>query len=154
MNHPLPRHRHAQRGATLIITLVMLTLITLVCVSTIRSTTIDEKMAGNTRDRDRALQAAEGVIRQCLAKVRNSTYTGPTLTPVTAPGLQNWEVDANWSNTNSIVASPTIDSTLASQPRCMVEALGAGTGSYRVTGRAVGGSSLTVVILQATYTTQ
>ena len=48
--------RKRQRGVTLIITLVMLVLVTLVIVSTVRTSTMDEKMAGNARDRDRAFQ--------------------------------------------------------------------------------------------------
>jgi type IV pilus assembly protein PilX len=142
----------SQRGATLIITLVMLVLITLLGLSAIRSTTVDEKMAGSSRDRERALQAAEAAMRYCLGQIKNSTYTGTPLVPAAISAKPHWEVATNWSNTNS---SPvTIDTTLAAQPRCMYEALGAGTGNYRITGRAVGGSTLTEVMLQATYTAE
>ncbi len=152
MKHPLHSKR-AQGGATLIITMVMLVLITMVCVSTIRTSTVDEKMAGAGRDRDKAFQAAEGAVQQCLNQLKNATYAGTPLTPAVATSLPNWEVAANWSNSNSVAIA--LDSTgLAAQPRCMFEALGAGTGSYRVTGRAVGASSLTEVVLQATYTTE
>ena len=123
-------------------------LITLLGVSAIRATTVDEKMAGSTRDRDRALQAAEAAVRQCLSQIKNSTYAGTPLAPAPITGVQNWEVAANWTNSNSSPVS--VDTELAAQPRCMYETLG--TGNYRVTGRAVGASSLTEVILQATYT--
>ena len=151
MNHLLPRQRQ-QRGATLIITLVMLVLITLVSVSTIRTSTMDEKMAGGGRDRDKALQAAEAAVQQCLTQLQSDPAAVATmLTPTTPP---HWE--AAWDNTNSV--EMTIDTSnsagLAAKPRCMYEALGATTGNYRVTGRAVGGFSLTEVILQATYTTE
>ena len=143
----LPRPR-AQRGATLIITLVMLVLITLISVSSMRTSTMDEKMAGNARDRDKAFQAAEAAVQQCLMLIKNDTYAGTPLTPAASTGTPNWELA--WDNTNS--TAMTVDSTgLSAQPRCMYEALGTSTGSYRVTGRAVGGSSLTEVILQATY---
>ena len=139
-----------QRGTTLIITLVMLVLVTLVGVSSIRTSTMDEKMAGNSRDRDKALQAAEAAVVKCLEPLKNETYAGVPLTPAAAAATPNWEVAANWANANSTPV--VVDATgLAAQPRCMYEALGAGTGNYRVTGRAVGGSSLTVVMLQATY---
>jgi type IV pilus assembly protein PilX len=147
MKQPSFRNARSQRGATLIITLVMLVLITLLGVSAIRASTGDEKMAGNTRDRDRAMQAAEAALRTCLNQVKNTTYTGTPLAPAAIAGVQNWEVAANWSNTNSTAVS--IDSTLAAEPRCMFETLG--TGNFRITSRAVGGSSLTEVILQATY---
>lgn len=155
MKQPLsPRHgTHAQRGATLIITLVMLVLITLVGVSSIRNSTADERMAGNARDRDKAFQAAEAAVQQCLAQLQSETYAGTPLTPAAANATPHWEVAANWSNGNSTAI--TVDTAgLSAQPRCMFEALGAGTGSYRVTGRAVGGSSLTEVMLQATFSNE
>lgn len=152
MRRTLRTARRSQRGATLIITLVMLVLITLLGVSAIRASTVDEKMAGSTRDRERALQAAEAAVRQCLSQVKNATYSGVVMTPAAISANPNWEVAANWSNTNS--TSVSVDSALSSQPRCLVEELGTGSGSYRVTGRALGGSSLTEVVLQATYTVE
>ena len=147
-------HRpHGQQGATLIITLVMLVLITLVGVSSIRKSTIDEKTAGASRDRDKAFQAAEAAVQTCLVQLKNLTYTGTTLAPTGAGAAPHWEASGNWSNGNSNVVAVDSDGLYA-QPRCMVEALGAGTGSYRVTGRAVGASSVTEVVLQATFSTE
>jgi type IV pilus assembly protein PilX len=151
---PATPKRHEQRGVTLIITLVMLVLITLVGVSSIRTSTMDEKMAGNSRDRDKAFQAAEAAVQTCLARLANETYTGTPLTPAAANATPLWEVAANWTNGNSVEVDLGAAAQLAAQPRCMYEALGAGTGSYRVTGRAVGASTLTVVMLQATYSTE
>lgn len=150
----LAEPRRAQRGVTLIITLVMLVLITLVGVASIRNSTMDEKMAGNSRDRDKAFQAAEAAVQSCLSKLKDETYAGTPLTPAAAAATPNWEVDANWSNGNSVEVNLGTAAKLAAQPRCMYEALGTGTGSYRVTGRAVGASTLTVVMLQATYSTE
>jgi type IV pilus assembly protein PilX len=150
----LAEPRHTQRGVTLIITLVMLVLITLVGVASIRNSTMDEKMAGNSRDRDKAFQAAEAAVQSCLAKVQADTYPGTALVPAAANATPHWEVIGNWSNGNSIEVDLGTAAQLAAQPRCMREELGAGTGSYRVTGRAVGASTLTVVMLQATYSTE
>lgn len=147
------RRARSQRGATLIITMVMLVLITLLGLSAIRTTTVDEKMAGNTRDRERALQAAEAAVRSCLNQIKNGSYTGTPLTPAPITADPHWEVAANWANGNSVAVAVDTDN-LAAQPRCMYETLGAGTSNYRVTGRAVGGSTLTEVVLQATYTTE
>lgn len=160
--HNCRRERQrGQRGVTLIITLVMLVLVTLVIVSTVRTSTMDEKMAGNARDRDKAFQAAEAAVQSCIAALQSSTYTGTPLTPAAFNATPNWEVAANWGNANSVAVdlgadtklSSQLSSRLSSQPRCMYEALVAGSGNYRITGRAVGGSSLTEVILQATYVT-
>lgn len=134
------------------IALVMLVLVTMLSISAIRSTTMDERMAGNARDRDKALQAADAAVRTCLRQLTVDlppTYTGPILPPV-ATGAENWEIDANWASgaTNSVeVAMP--GAGLASNPRCLVERLGLGD-NFRVTGRAVGGTDTSVVILQAT----
>ena len=147
MKH-LAESRRRQSGVTLIVTLVMLVLITLVGVSSIRNSTMDERMAGNSRDRDKALQAAEAAVRNCLGKILAETYTGTPLTPATPPV---WEVAANWTN-SSIEVDLGAAAKLSAQPRCMYETLG--NGSYRVTGRAVGASALTVVMLQATYSTE
>jgi type IV pilus assembly protein PilX len=143
-----------QRGATLIITLVMLVLVTLVGVASIRTSTMDERMAGNSRDREKALQAAESVVLKCLGQIQNSLYTGTPLVPAAAGATPHWETA--WTNANSTQVSidTATNAGLAEQPRCMFEELGSGTQSYRVTGRAVGGSTQTVVMLQATYSTE
>jgi type IV pilus assembly protein PilX len=152
MKHRIPRRQ--QRGVVLIVALIMLVLITLVSLSTIRSTTMDERMAGNARDRDRAFQAAEAAVQACLTQIQTgSAFTFPVLDPVVS-GAPNWDVDANWTdpslrNTKSYGVA-LANAGLAQDPRCMVEKLNA-TGSYRVTGRAVGGSVDSVVMLQATY---
>jgi type IV pilus assembly protein PilX len=146
--------RRPQRGIVLIVALVMLVLITLVSLATIRSTTMDERMAGNARDRDRAFQAAEAAVQACLSQIQSgSAFTFPVLDPIVS-GTQNWDIDANWTdpsvkNTKSY-AVPLANAGVAEDPRCMVEKLNA-TGGYRVTGRAVGGSVDSIVMLQATY---
>lgn len=152
--HTFPQRPQAQRGVVLIIALVILVLVTLVGLSTIRTTTTEEKMAGNARDRDKAFQAAEAAVLNCLALLDAGTYPATVLAPVAAsavPPTQNWDVTANWdaaSPNSYAVNMPTAG--LAANPRCIAEALGA-SGSYRVTGRAVGGSNESLVMLQATY---
>lgn len=143
-----------QKGAVLVIALIMLLVITLASIATIRSTTLDERMAGNSRDRDKALQAAEAAVRVCLKQLTvdiPSTFTGTILEPVLS-GTEHWDVPTNWASgsPNSVEVDMTAAAGLASNPRCMVERLGTGD-NYRVTGRAVGGSDSSVVIIQATY---
>lgn len=58
--HPAPR---SQRGAILVVALMFLVLLTIVGVSSISSTTLEEKMAGNARDQQIAFQAAESALR-------------------------------------------------------------------------------------------
>ena len=150
-----PASAGRQRGATLIVTLIVLVLITLIGVSSIRSTTMEEKMAGNSRDRDKAFQAAESVVRSCLGMLVDDSYPlTKRLAPVpVASGKQHWELPATWTDdTKTQTLDIKVDAGLADNPRCIVELLGAsGVGSYRVTGRAVGGLKESVVMLQATY---
>jgi len=53
-----------QHGAVLVMALLMLFVLTLIGVSSINTTTLEEKMSGNTRNRHLALQAAESAIRE------------------------------------------------------------------------------------------
>ena len=52
-----------QRGAVLIISLMFLVLLTIIGVSGISSTTVEERMAANSRDHETAFQAAESALR-------------------------------------------------------------------------------------------
>ncbi len=148
-----PTFRRQQQGVVLVLALIILVLVTLVGLSTVRTTTMEEKMAGNSRDRDKAFQAAEAAVQHCLGLVDTNTYAANKLTPTSVGTIPHWETAANWdtSSANSFAVALS-DSTakLAQDPRCMVEMLGA-AGSYRVTGRAVGASAETIVMLQATY---
>jgi type IV pilus assembly protein PilX len=58
MNHPARGARSAQRGMVLISSLLLLIVVTIIALSMFRSFGIQEKIAGNTRERQRALQAA------------------------------------------------------------------------------------------------
>lgn len=55
----LPPHRHRESGAVLIVGLIMVLLISIISLSAIRSSNLQEAMAGNMRDRNVAFQAAE-----------------------------------------------------------------------------------------------
>lgn len=60
---PIDRTRPSQRGATLIISLLILAVLTLIGVTAVQSTLLEEKMAGNMRDQNMAFQAAEAGLR-------------------------------------------------------------------------------------------
>jgi type IV pilus assembly protein PilX len=65
-----------QRGAILIVALMFLVLLTIVGVSTISGTTLEEKMAGNMREQATAFQAAESALRD--AEIDLETGIGGT----------------------------------------------------------------------------
>ena len=144
---------HRERGVVLIIGLIMLMIITIISVAAIRTTTTDEKIAGNARDRDRAFQAAEAAVRSCLARVNVKPVPVTVLTvPPSAVGTAPvWENASHWAEgATTSYAVDSIDSSLAVTPRCLIERFSIDPPSYRVTGRATGGSADTVVMLQAT----
>jgi type IV pilus assembly protein PilX len=145
------RPQPPRRGVTLVILMIMLVVVTLVTLSSLRSTTQQERMAGNSRDRQRAFQAAEAAVQKCLEELDAGTFAGAPQTPAAATATPLWDLAATWTSTSATSTAVTVASAgLSSNPRCLVEAIGT-LGSYRVTGRAVGGSPDTVVMLQATY---
>jgi type IV pilus assembly protein PilX len=53
-----------QKGATLIVALIMLLLLTIIGMASINDTNLQEKMAGNLREKNIAFQAAEAALRK------------------------------------------------------------------------------------------
>lgn len=53
-----------QQGAILIVALIMLLLVTIIGLASMRGTSLQERMAGNLRDQELALQAAEAALRK------------------------------------------------------------------------------------------
>src|SRR5690606_3767551 len=58
------QHLGRERGAVLIVALVLLLVMTILGVSSLSSTTLQERMAGNLRDSNLAFQAAEAALRE------------------------------------------------------------------------------------------
>lgn len=65
-----------QHGAALVISLIFLLVITIVAVASMRSTMLQERMAGNTRDRNLALQAAESGLREAEVYIEGIASLG------------------------------------------------------------------------------
>lgn len=171
--------RGKQDGVALFISLVMLAILTVLGLSSIQSTSLQERMSRNARDTNLAFQAAESAIDDAEAYLEtvnslipfqdatandNGRYeaAGPTDTPV-------WEA-VDWSGAQVVVAATTIDG-VAAQPRYVIEFVktvvseedrlnidnigqdtGAGrTQMFRVTTYGTGGTSTAHVMLQSTY---
>ena len=145
-----------QRGAALIISLIFLLLMTLIGVTSMQTTTMQERMAGNTRDRNLALQAAEAGLREgenWLGTAANRT-TADTATVLANP--------AEWDGSSSHGSAADFTPALASNPVFYVEpstqvVYGISSSSmtvedfYPVTAYAEGGADTTVVILQSMF---
>lgn len=65
--------RARQRGATLLIALVMLVVMTLLGLASIRSTSMQERMGANLYDRSLAFQAVESALREAEARISINT---------------------------------------------------------------------------------
>lgn len=162
-------HPH-QQGATLAISLILLFLATIVGVSTIRSTLLEEKMSDNAQDKSRAFEAAESAL------IAGENYIlGLTEEPIPSascsvyPCVQNLydslfleEKDNTWWAANSASYSTSL-SEVNSAPRYTVEfvrfvadtpVIGKGTPSgsfyYRVTAKGTGASDNARAVLQTT----
>jgi type IV pilus assembly protein PilX len=58
-----------QKGAALIVSLVLLTLVALLGVAGVQTIGLEEKMAGHSFDRNLAFQAAEAALREAEARI-------------------------------------------------------------------------------------
>ena len=62
-----------QRGAVLVVSLILLLLMTILAVSMSQTTTLNERMAGNARDSAAALQAADAGIPDAEEMIRRAS---------------------------------------------------------------------------------
>lgn len=154
-----PTHSHSpreQQGATLIVALIFLAILALLGATAAQTTQLEERMASNTRDRDRALQASEAALSWASRNMATLSATPATVpTGNVANNAVYWNA-FNWSGpgTTQLTGANIAVVGLASYPQIAVERRG-GIGppnNYRVTVRGVGANASTVVILQAEYT--
>lgn len=164
----------AQRGAVLVIALIMLLAMTLIGVTGLSSTTMQERMAGNMREVNIAFQAAEAALREgenylTAATLPEFNGSNGLYQPAAAGSTEHWNVSSTWSGTASREYQGDLDTddvVLAAAPRYIIEELAPvpapggtlssdapapETGMYRITARAFGRSDTTVVMLQTTY---
>lgn len=156
-----------QRGSALIIGLVFLLILTIVGLSSMRGTTLQERMAGNVRDRNLAFQAAEAALRDGEEFLQQASLplfedaNGLLRMRAGAGRASYW--DDYFASENTRIADPVPGVPLAAE--YVIEELPPIPGSddsiafgplpdvgvYRVTSRATGGTPDAVVILQSTY---
>jgi type IV pilus assembly protein PilX len=74
---PLPVFR-PQRGAALIIAMILLLVMSLLAVASLRGTLMQERMSANTHDRDLAFQSAEAGLRMGEQQAENWVRNGAT----------------------------------------------------------------------------
>ncbi|HFD13100.1 MAG TPA: pilus assembly protein PilX [Crenotrichaceae bacterium] len=163
--------KQEQRGATLVVSLILLIVMAMIGLSSMQSTTFEEKMAGNMRDQSVAFQAAETALRA------GEIYLGTPILPVfngsdglyqPASGstdLPVWET-IDWSDASNVVTVSNLTIADAiNNPVYIIEELADvvdSSGSleaalpkvsayYRVTARGSGTTATSQVILQSVF---
>ncbi|TWI54331.1 type IV pilus assembly protein PilX [Pseudomonas duriflava] len=160
------RCRQEQQGSALIISLVFLLLLTMIGVTSIQDSTLQERMAGNERDRNLAFQAAEAALRAGEEFLREGSpvFTASGSKGLLSPdysGVSPVEDGYQWDAHSQVFSGELAG--LQAKPRYVIEWITSSvikssdtvevenSNFYRITARAVGGSGESVVLLQATY---
>lgn len=165
-----------QRGAILVTSLLLLIVLTVLGVAMMRMTAMQERMAGNTRDLNLALQAAEAALRDGEARLSPLTLTAKPRAQATAgciyceatflPVAIQDATQFNWNTALEYGAAGTQDiAGLAEDPRYVIAEVGyvpdtqligqndtlSGRDFYQITARSTGASGQTNTVLQSTF---
>lgn len=140
-----------QQGVTLIVAMIFLAILALLGVTAAQTTQLEERMAGNTRDRDLAFQATEAALTWASTQNMTTLSGGATINTAADDDAVFWNAFA-WGGATQLTQADIgiANGVLAAYPQLVVEQRGT-TNRYRVTSRGVGASANTVVILQAEY---
>lgn len=163
-----------QQGAVLIVALIFTAILTVLGVGGMRSATLQERMAGNSRDINVAFQAAEAALREAetlMGVVSSIDFDGsnglylscpdPT-DKTTACSQPDWKSDSatGWRQVSEqlpdvnrqpefiieqISASIDVGSSLDSDRTIAIQ------GYYRITARGFGASDRSMIVLATTY---
>lgn len=169
-----------QSGAVLIVGLVLLLILTIIGLASIRGSDLQERMAGNMRDRNVAFQSAEAALRRGEATLNAAllpSFSGgqvgywPDLNkqPAIRPRPTSW-TKQQWEQ-NSVQLPQNSVKGVIEQPRYTIEkvvvtGLAASQGSavdhesvekmaeaefFRITARGLGLTADSEVVLQTTF---
>lgn len=164
--------KHSQSGIALITGLVFLVMLTLISLAAMQSTTLEERMAGNSRSRDLALQAAEAAVRGAEAVLGgaglpafNGSKPGYYAQLANGGSSDYWVNTHNWAAQSVLYTGTTL--TGVKEARFVIEALPATLGSggddslvvkassssgiFRITARGIGTDGTSIVYLQTTF---
>lgn len=173
--------RTRESGVVLFMSLIMLLIITVLGLSSVQTTSMQERMARNSRDTNLAFQAAESAIKDAEAVVEDlaslsafdeaDANENGLYYQVAYDEVDNWHsVDWEAEGGNFITADTSI-TNVAAQPKYIVEHVktvisdedrlnldnvGQDTGSgraqiFRVTVYGTGGTDTAHVMIQSTY---
>jgi len=168
---PYSAARHQQRGVVLFVSLIMLMVMTLIGVTGMQNSSMEEKMVANVRDIDLSFQAAEAALREAetslqvaVLKEFDGSNTG-LYQPVTRDSQPLWEAASTWNAGGALPYTGSL-AYLSAPPQYIIEELPPvpdpdgsvaadeplpETRVYRVTARGVGGTDKAITMLQAAF---
>lgn len=167
--HTLPLHRR-QRGAILVTSLLLLVILTVLGVALMRLTNMQERMAGNTRDMNLALQGAEAGLREA-ERVIAAQATLPVIesygtdaacqfctdlpVDIENADIFNWSANAEpFSGIDGLDEDPRYKiehSAYVSDDLLSGQDPPTGRDVFTATSRSTGGSGQANTVLQSTY---
>lgn len=156
-----------QKGVVLVVSLFILLLMTLIGISGMQASGLEEKMAGNSKDRNDAFQAAESALKEAEAQIVTlwnkgsgavsyfcgnsnrgvfSSVTGCVKAPPDPFG------STTWTNTNNYIAGTNARYFITYINKSAIKAGDAyETYSFLITARGQGGQADTQVLLRSYY---
>jgi type IV pilus assembly protein PilX len=180
MKLPQISHPHAaQRGAVLVISLILLLVMTVLGLAAMQVTRMEERMAGNYRDVNIAFQSAEAGLRDAENRIRDmierpaTCATAPCAVPSVwernLPELDNLrDKTGEWWDDNALEYGADDDHEIeqaTADPRVLIEDAGfvpdsltvghaapEGRNFYRITANSFGATVTARAMLESTYT--
>ncbi len=167
--------RIKQSGAVLFVGLMMLLVMSLIAVTSMQSSTLETRMAGNTRDSLVALQTAEAALQAGETLLDTNVLNPADFDTNGNDGLYDNSNDQllstlNWTAADSRSYTGFNPSNVGTAPRYVIQHISETSAApnllvqnygqnqagqtiqlYRVTARGTGGSDNTEVILQSIY---
>jgi len=140
-----------QRGWVLVVGLVILVMLTILSMALMKTTRLEEKMAGATRDMNLSFQAAETALLAAETFIESKTDPASDFGP-SADEHENLFTLA-WTDTNSKEIDWALQG-VTSKPRYMIKKLkkiGCTPTVFRVTVRGTGGTNNRATLLRSHY---
>lgn len=173
--------RKKQAGVVLFVSLIFILMVTMLAVTSIQSTTVTERIAGNSRDKSLAFQATEAALRTAEGVLRGTPgaftaggaggrylVTESSVPAVLTSAAQSTWSKTTWENLTTVICSGCVNNQMVSNaPEYIIEQLPANALSdsslvlgkpnkktsavYRITASGTGMSGNSYVVLQSIY---
>jgi type IV pilus assembly protein PilX len=151
-----------QSGVVLVVSLIILLLLTLIGLTGMQTTGLEEKMASNMRDKNLAFQAAEATLKVGEGKIQDLSNSNTSagffncLHESQGDGLfkkEEPDIDTVWSSSDVLCGNDPNSVCRPDDPhqsKYIIQCLGQ-EGLYRITAYAKGATNDSVVILQSVF---